>query len=159
MIARRRSRRRRALAAIACLLWLLGVEVLPNLHLATHDESAPHTHTASGLIVTVSFGETTHRHADGSVHSHAAPDGEPADGEPANERANDALAIELPPDLHVAAGLAHRELALHDPPPPDLDPVAPTRLVTLAVALADDHPALEAHATASARGPPTTRRS
>ena len=61
---------RRAVATIMCLLWLLGVEVLPNLHLSSHDAST-HEHTTAGTIVTVSFGSTAHAH-DGTVHSHDA---------------------------------------------------------------------------------------
>lgn len=167
MMPRRSPRRRRALAAVACLLWLLGVEVLPNLHLATHDDATPHVHTPGGMIVTVSFGATAHRHADGSVHAHAEPDGDLAehaeptadDDEKREERderdeREAQLAFDTPPDLHVAAGLAHRALALHDPPPPELEPVAPTRHVTLAIALVEDHPGYATPRTASARGPP-----
>jgi len=43
------KQRRRAFAICAAVLWLLGVEVLPNLHLAHHDHH--HTHTADGSIV------------------------------------------------------------------------------------------------------------
>ena len=41
-------RHRRAIALMTCALWLLGVEVLPNLHLAFHHDD--HTHAADGTI-------------------------------------------------------------------------------------------------------------
>lgn len=52
---------RRHLAIVACLLWLAGVELLPAIHQARHDELAPHRHDNGGMVVTVSFGEAPHR--------------------------------------------------------------------------------------------------
>ncbi len=69
----RRTWRRRAFAATAALLWLLGVEVLPNLHLATHHHD--HTHAVDGSIVRVGHAheefEPPHaHHDDGHHHPH-----------------------------------------------------------------------------------------
>ena len=86
------------------MLWLLGVEVLPNLHLATHE--ADHTHEADGTIVRGSFGGT-HSHG-GVVHADR----------------DEQLAIDVP--AHGAAGIAHRAVALHQPSPPVTEPLAVT---------------------------------
>lgn len=140
----RAQHRRRVVATIACLLWLLGVEVLPNLHLASHDAST-HEHTPAGTIVTVTFGSAPHAH-DGSVHSHDAADH-------AAER-RDELAIDDPVSTHVASGLAHRAIALHEPPPPLLAPLPVVQLVTNVVALPAGRVDIAFVATTDARGPP-----
>jgi hypothetical protein len=150
---RAQHRRRRAFATIACLLWLLGVEVLPNLHLASHDEST-HEHTPAGMIVTVTFGAAAHAH-DGSVHSHDAADRAAELARHAErEQHRDQLAIDDPVSAHVASGLAHRALALHAPPPPLLAPLPVVRLVTNAIAVPVGRASVAFVATADARGPP-----
>jgi hypothetical protein len=102
---------RRRLAIAACLLWLLGVEVLPAVHQATHASLAPHRHDAGGMIVTVTFGEPTHRHADGTIHSHS-------DAPPTKRRHRDDRS-RVRDDLgHDAAGLAHHATALSAAAPP-----------------------------------------
>jgi hypothetical protein len=98
------------MALAACALWLLGVEALPAIHEALHDQLAPHHH-AAGAIVTVSFDDTTHRHPDGSIHF-VAPrshrDHKPVrDGRP---RVRDLAGH--------AAGLAHHAAAIAPAPPP-----------------------------------------
>ncbi len=69
------QRRRRWFAATACLLWLLGVEVLPDLHLAFHADD--HTHGAEGTIVHAAahHGGRDHdaAHAEHDHHDHHAP--------------------------------------------------------------------------------------
>ena len=145
--------RRRAFAAITCLLWLLGVEVLPNLHLASHDAST-HEHAPSGMIVTVTFGTATHAH-DGSVHSHDAADrAAELTKATAAERSRDELAIDDPVSTHTATGLAHHATALHAPPPPLLAPLPVVRLVTNVNALPAGRVDVAFVATADARGPP-----
>ncbi len=77
------QRRRRWFAATACVLWLLGVEVLPDLHLAFHADD--HTHGADGTIVrvgahggdadhdrdhTAAHAERGHGHEHGHGHGH-----------------------------------------------------------------------------------------
>lgn len=145
---------RRALGALAVLLWLLGVEVLPGLHLAHHDAD-DHTHEPGGAIVRVSFDEGTHRHDDGSVHSHAADD------EPAHRSAHrpsrggpEQSSIDQAPSHHAATGIAHHAAALHRPPPPLVAPLhapLPTRWRTLAPVTSLSTIAL---ARPTARGPP-----
>ncbi len=143
--APRSARARRRLALVACLLWLAGFEVLPWLHVALHDELAPHVHTADGTIIRVSFaGEVTHRHADGTVHRGPADDH-------AKHRRPPRTSYTLD---HGAGSLAHHGVAvvpaaapLHAPLPVVRRPVvvavaAPIAWVSSSVPLA------------SARGPP-----
>lgn len=59
---------RRRLALACCVLWFVGLELLPNLHLAFHDRVGDHVHTADGIVFTVTYGEVAHVHADGTVH-------------------------------------------------------------------------------------------
>ncbi len=129
----RRSSRRRALALTTCVLWLLGVELLPDLHLQFHADD--HTHDASGTI--------THG------HSHTVK----------RARAQDhhQLAIDLPGSEHAANGISHRTLALHQPPLPLLAPKAVEPIVwQLATAPVDRiYDSFEARPTA--RGPPDDR--
>jgi len=138
---------------ITCLLWLVGIEVLPNLHLASHDDST-HTHVPSGMIVTVSF-ESTHSH-DGTVHSHDAAD-DAAERTVAEQRTHhrrDQLAIDVPLSAHAATGIAHHALALHSPPPPLLAPLPVVHLVSNLIALPAGRVHVAFVATADARGPP-----
>lgn len=149
----RAQHRRRAVAMITCLLWLLGVEVLPALHLSSHDPTT-HEHTPAGMIVTVTFGTATHAH-DGSLHSHDAADraGE-LSRQAAREQRRNELAIDGPVSRHVASGLAHHAVALHAPAPPLLAPLPVVQLVTDVVALRAGRVDVAFVATADARGPP-----
>jgi hypothetical protein len=52
---------------MTALLWLLGVEVLPNLHLAAHRHD--HSHAADGSIIALGRGHD-HEHARGHDHEH-----------------------------------------------------------------------------------------
>jgi hypothetical protein len=151
---RRAVRHQRRLAVVATLLWLLGFEVLPNLHLAVHAELAPHDHgaavttNADGLRVTVTFGG--HRHDDGSWHHHeddARDVGTTASGE------HDGATAPRAPD-HGTHSLAHRTLALHAPPPVVTAPLPVTRTLTWIEIARDDAPRSPAAPTAVARGPP-----
>jgi len=148
------ARRRRAFAIVTCLLWLVGIEILPNLHLATHDDTT-HTHGPTGMIVTVSFGAPAHAHDDGSIHSHDAAD-HAADltRQADRERHRDQLALDNPVSTHAAGGLAHHALALHSPPPPLLAPLPVVRLVSSQIALPAGRVGIAFVATADARGPP-----
>lgn len=90
---------------LACFLWLLGVEALPALHLADHDDH--HTHDASGAIV------------DHGDHHHAT---ETADSKP-RDRAQ--LAIDHPVEQgHQAAGAAHHAVAMLQSALPAVVPIA-----------------------------------
>ena len=137
---------RRHIALLAAFLWLLGVEVLPSLHLGTHDER--HTHASDGTIVTHEGDaelERLHRLAHqqaGTKCLHAQPQ-------------RDRLAYHAPiSGGHAANGIAHHATALLDPPPPTLASLA----VPLAKAWQHRAPIarlVSLHvARPSARGPP-----
>lgn len=155
---------RRIHAALVCLAWLLALEVLPNLHLARHDQ--PHTHAADGTIVFVYHdGDAEpHRHADGTVHAHRAIDD---DAELARVRAraearraehrrarDGVLGISRAPADHQASGVPHRAAALHPAP---LLLLAVPRLESLEVVAAPcdtGRPVVAQSSTRNARGPP-----
>lgn len=138
--------RRRVLATILALSWVLGIETLPALHLAAHDDD--HTHDASGTIVRVTFGG--HRHADGTVHGAHAIELEVA---APKSRRIEQLAVRGPSD-HAASGIAHHATALQSSPPPLLEPLAVTRAwVEISVGIDERLDALVL-ARANARGPP-----
>lgn len=132
MIGRRphARRQRRWLAATACLLWLLGVEVLPSLHLASHE--GDHTHGAGGTIVVVATHDAEHAAAHAAerdhdhLHDRAAADHD-ARPRARRDRKGGPAAIDLAPSAHAAAGVAHHAIALHRPPPPLLEPLAVLR--------------------------------
>jgi hypothetical protein len=156
------------LAVATCVLWLLGVEVLPNLHLATHDEH--HTHAADGSILGDGDGDGDHDHDHAAIaedhhhhHDHhgalaaeaptvlaeLAPD--PHAPEPGD---SPVPAIEHRSSGHAAAGIAHHAIALHRPPPPLLEPLSALRTasqIELAPDLQVSHAPL---ARPNARGPP-----
>lgn len=143
-----RQRRRARLAVLACMLWLLGVEVLPAIHEGTHASTSPHRHDNGGMVVTVSFDEPTHRHADGSVHSHTTP------AKAKRQRPDGLTRIsgELP---HSADGLAHHATALQQAAPPITEPV-PVDLQPVLVAIrATAEPVSFDPLAPNARGPPT----
>lgn len=130
------------------MLWLLGVEVLPAIHEGTHASTSPHRHDNGGMVVTVSFDEPTHRHADGSVHSHTTP------AKAKRQRPDGLTRIsgELP---HSADGLAHHATALQQAAPPITEPV-PVDLQPVLVAIrATAEPVSFDPLAPNARGPPT----
>jgi hypothetical protein len=165
-----RTGRRRRIAVVTCVLWLLAVEVLPNLHLATHDDD--HTHDASGAIVRTSHrhdGELVdHDHGDDGHHrerpsrARAAPERAhahahalaPARGPRTRERLNEGPLLDIAIASHASIGIAHRALAIASPAPPCHAPVAVDRVVWC-----DPLPPLIAltatsFARPNARGPP-----
>ncbi|MDQ3367368.1 MAG: hypothetical protein M3680_18240 [Myxococcota bacterium] len=163
-----RPRHRRTYAITAALLWLLGVEVLPNLHLATHRDD--HTHVAGGTLVVVTFDEHRHAGGHGADHDddhhhphehHDDPDharaGAAATAAPAvhRDRARRAkLAIESPASGHQAAGIAHHAIALHQPPPPALAPYVVPLVSAWRHAAPPDRIDITRTARPAARGPP-----
>jgi hypothetical protein len=147
--AHRRSAtaRRARLALVACVLWLLGVEVLPAVHEAVHDHFAPHTHVAGSIVVS-SFEETTHRHPDGTIHF-VAPRAK------AKKRAPDGRA-HVASDLGHADGLAHHAAAIAPAAPPITRPLpVDRRPLVAAIARGVDLVSLDPLA-AVARGPPSS---
>lgn len=119
------SARRRHLAVLACLAWLLGVEVLPGVHLALHDQLAVHDHgdgvdsaPADKLVVRVHRDRVAHHHG-GVVHRHGADAVDPA--APGDRAEVDGGA---PAPLgHGRHSLAHHALALIAPSPAILHPL------------------------------------
>ena len=145
-----RSRRTRArLALIACVLWLVGVEIMPGLHEALHDHLAAHTHDGGGMVVKVSFGsEPTHRHADGTIHRGADP-------RPGKQR--DTLLGNLL--AHGQNSLEHHAAALQPTAAPIVHPLPVDRRPTTVVAVAAPTLVSRSVPEAAARGPPATARS
>jgi hypothetical protein len=153
--ARQRQRR---LAVIACSLWALCFEVLPNLHLGLHDHLAPHRHDGdaadaaaapAGPRIKVSY-QPRHRHSDGSYHvdASAADTGYAAEGEHAK--------APRPTSRHGAHSLAHRALALHTPPRVITEPLPVTRTIAWLEPAIDVTPYAAPAPVAAARGPPAT---
>ena len=141
-------RYRQAFAVTAALLWLLGVEVLPNLHLGTHDRHQ-HTHSADGSIVAHAddadaelerLHQLAHRQA-GTKCLHKKPQ-------------RDRLAYHAPVSGHAAAGIAHHATALLDPPPPITTPASVPHAETGRFAAPTARTAIAHAARPSARGPP-----
>lgn len=127
--APRAERSRRRLAVMACLVWLLGVEAMPALHLGTHAWLPAHHHAgdaplSSALVVTVrreATSATAHAHAhEGVLHRHGgAPMGAgAATHAPGFERGEP-----RPDPGHGQHSLAHHTLALRAPPPVLLQPL------------------------------------
>jgi len=142
---------RRHLAIVACLLWLAGVELLPAIHQARHDELAPHRHDSGGMVVTVSFGEPAHRHVDGIEHAHAPPIARYAPVRPKHDgksRLSDGAVGDH------AAGLAHHAVALLAPPPPLATPLPVDRRPTFVAPLPTRILISATVPAAAARGPP-----
>jgi hypothetical protein len=107
--ARDRPARARVWGCLAVLLWVLGVEVAPNLHLGLHDVLAPHTHgvAAHGEAehdhehwFELELDLDAHEHDDAADHDHAV--------EPVHEHGHD-HGVEYGHDHGV--GHDHAELA------------------------------------------------
>jgi hypothetical protein len=133
-------RRARRLALAACVLWLVGIELLPNLHVALHDHLAAHRHDAGGMVVTVTYGEVAHVHADGTIHR-------PGRTRPTHDKS--ALG-----QLAHGDGIAHHSVAMAPVAPPITEPLPVDRHTSfLAIAIADHLSSIDPLA-ATARGPP-----
>jgi hypothetical protein len=119
------------LALVACLGWLFGVEGLPALHQAHHDDH--HTHDAMGAVV--DHGD----HAQAELADHGDD--------------LDQLAIDHPVvPAHDSGGLSHHAVALQAVVPPALEPVTQQQV---RVELSTVASAIPFRATKpSARGPP-----
>ncbi|MBP9087752.1 MAG: hypothetical protein KBG15_16655 [Kofleriaceae bacterium] len=153
-------RRLRAWAAyLAMLAWLLGLELLPNLHLWHHD-AAGHKHAATGTIVTVRFGAsvelTPHWHRDGEYHDPVTTRSRVQAHAP--EQLHHHATLQAPHrngSNHVATGLAHRATAIAAAPAMVPIPIrCVLQDVELALRTSTTLCALDALAP-SARGPPT----
>jgi hypothetical protein len=114
----RTERSRRRIAVMACLVWLLGVEALPALHLAAHAWLPAHHHDgdvplSTEMVVTVRSDATAasaHTH-EGVLHRHGDARAHP--------RGDEDLGFERPdraPDPgHGQHSLLHHTLALRAP--------------------------------------------
>jgi hypothetical protein len=131
------TQRRRTAAWVVCLVWLVGVEVLPNLHLVGH--RADHSHDASGAMV-AQENDHEHGHQHASAHHDEAP--------------HDFDDVDPYTPGHAAAGIAHRAVALHQPAPSLLAPL-PVELASWRIVHA---PSVAVSTTQlarpTARGPP-----
>jgi len=140
-----RASHRRAFAICAALLWLLGVEALPNLHLALHEND--HSHATDGTIVGSAQFEREYAEARAKrglpprvlEHGH-------------EHRKRDQLAFDHAP--HAANGIAHHATALHQPAPPLTTPVAAPHAEAWRFAEPSDRIDLASAIRPSARAPP-----
>jgi hypothetical protein len=129
---------RQRIALTLCVLWLVSFELMPWLHVALHDQLAPHTHDASGAVILVE--DTPHEHA--HVHHHR------------RSRADDLtrLADRL---AHGAHALAHHGIAVPVPSPVWLTPLPVDRRPTHVDAVAIAGLVSPELVRAVARGPPS----
>lgn len=130
----------RTFALCAVVLWLVGVELVPNLHLALHDSLAAHAHEGDTTVF------TPHRHADGSEHRVVMRAGHRVRTRSAHD-----LALQLE---HGAHSLAHHAAALQPAPAPVLIPLPADRRATVAAEIAIVEPSSRVVPRATARGPP-----
>ncbi len=130
-------RRRRALALAAAVLWLVGLELAPNLHLALHDHLGAHVHAGDSIAF-------AHRHADGTIHRTAARK---------PRRATRDLALSLE---HGAHSLAHHAAGLQPTGPAIVVPLPVDRRPTLVIAARTTELVSLLAARATARGPPAS---
>ena len=132
------------------MLWLLAIELLPNLHLGTHD--GHHTHAHDGTIV------AQHAEQDDELerlHQLAhAQSGRPCTHAKKPKPQRDLLAFQRVPQGHAAAGIAHRAEALLDPLAPITTPLAMPIAEPYRHVVANDVIGHAPIATAIARGPP-----
>jgi hypothetical protein len=138
--------RRRRLALTALGLWALGFELAPNLHVALHAHLAAHHHG--------------HAHDHGHGHSAAHFDGDAAGR--AGAEVWRAAGLAIGPERTDAPGhgdhsLAHRQLALAEPPPPPaIDASSPVGFAA-AASTPVETPRSRRPGTLRQRGPPVLR--
>jgi hypothetical protein len=153
--ARRPARpdeRRQSLAIIALLVWIVGYEVGPDLHLALHGALGAHDHHGATarwrLERTDRAGAHLHHH-DGHTHRHQGDrDPLPPDGDGDVDRPGP------PPADHGAGSAAHRDVAVHPAAPPVTAPapVDPPAIGLIAPRLAEG--SWRPSTPHAARGPP-----
>jgi len=143
----RQQERRARIALALCLVWLVGFELGPWLHIALHDHLAPHHHTALGEVV-------DDRDRDAEVDEHGAP---VEDHAHAGARTLDDAHAHLRAALaHGAHSLEHHGVAVPPPAPPVLHPLPVDRRPTLVAAVVAIAPLETPVARAVARGPPSS---
>jgi hypothetical protein len=144
-----RLHRRRSIALALCVLWLAGFELMPWMHVATHDRIAPHYHDANGATIYVASESAlppgTH------VHTHVYPQLPEHRHKPDFSLARLAGAL-----AHGDHTLAHHGIAVPVPPPVWLTPLPVDRKpLTLALEVAFE-PFSRDPLAAVARGPPAS---
>lgn len=139
---------RQRVALALCVLWIVGFELMPWLHVATHDRIAPHIHDASGA--TIYLAGDAAPPPGGHVHTHVYP----RPPEHRHRPAGDGLARLAGALAHGAHTLAHHGVAVPAPPPVWLEPLpVDRRPIALAREVARVQHEPEA-VRAAARGPP-----
>ena len=132
--------RRSRIALALVVVWLAGIEVLPNLHLALHDQLGAHTHVGDATVFVAS-----HRHADGTVHELRRI---------ARAASGDRLAHLAAALAHGRHSFAHHTAAMKSSSPPMVAPLPVDRPLLLVAAIAEVAPSSRLHARPCARGPP-----
>lgn len=148
------------MALMACALWLAGVELMPALHQALHHRLGAHRHDGDSIVAlstetkfSTIFETASHRHADGSLHTHPAGSDDPHRHR-RTKRIGDEVCIDPPSEAGHASGLAHHAAALAPAAPPVTQPLPVDRRPTL-VADAIARTLIDrAPPAALARGPP-----
>ncbi len=114
---------RRGLALIGALLWLLGVEALPNLHLGLHGVLAPHEHggRADGHARHDAAHDHDHDHDHAHAHTHEHEHGDHRDdavpaGLGLDERDHEHAELTPIAPAHGRHDLLHRGVAITQPP-------------------------------------------
>ncbi len=148
------------LALFGVILWMTGVELAPNLHLAMHAHLAPHVHDGDHTIYLQHHDDVMQEHhedaeddLDAEVDEHGNPVVAHDDDEaPVHDpRAEHDLAMRLE---HGAHSLAHHAVALHPAAPPQLAPLPFHRYTHRLAIIAIIEPRSFSVPEAAARGPP-----
>jgi hypothetical protein len=139
---------RQRIALALCVLWVVGFELMPWMHVAMHERIAPHYHDANGT--TIYLAEGAPEPAGGHVHTHVyprLPEHHAKHKPDGQSRLVGAL-------HHGENTLAHHGIAVPVPPPVWLTPLpVDRRPLTLARVVAHEPISREA-VRAVARGPP-----
>jgi hypothetical protein len=64
---------RRRVALALCVLWIVGFELMPWMHVAMHDRIAPHYHDANGTTVYLAEGAPQRRRKGWHIQRLASP--------------------------------------------------------------------------------------
>jgi hypothetical protein len=126
--------RRRRLAMFACVLWLVGFEFAPLLHVALHDHLGHHHHDAGGAVV--------------DDHDDDHDDADDAD---------DSKVTHVEAGLaHGRHSLAHHGVAVQPPAPAITKPLPVDRRAIFIAPIAAVDPITFEPLIARARGPPAS---
>lgn len=172
-----RARRRRGLAVLGCLIWIVGFELLPNIHVGLHAHLSEHSHGSGSTARATTFAVQSHRdhrrrgrehsHHHGNGHGthhgvngaghHDDQSGAPhAHGETSWSQSLVASALPLhsSPLEHGDHSLAHRDMAATTPLPVMTHPVPTTARLIPRDEVVEQAPRSRRLANPLARGPP-----